>query len=130
MGTGHPVFQKAFTQLVKLQRPATPYIGRFATCQKCRTSPADGAKPYFAGGFQSNKLNESCVEMERFLVPHNVLFGTRTSPQLVLQTGTLYGFPTVGRCFSEERFLIEPTHVMLVRSCIAWSLPLAREAIP
>ena len=130
MGIGHPVVQKALTQLVKLHRPAMPYLGCFATCQKCRTSPADDAKPYFVGGSQSNELNESGVDIERFLVPHHVLFRTKTSPQTVLQTGTLYGFPTVTRCFSEGRFVIEPTHVMFARSCIAWSLPLAREAIP
>ncbi len=130
MGTGHTAVQKAFTQPAKSHRPATPYIGRFATCQKCRTSPVDGAKPYFVAEFQSNRLNESCVDIERFLVPHNVLFRTRPFRQTALQTDALYGFPTVARCFSEKRFVIEPIPVMLARFCTAWSLPLAREAIP
>jgi hypothetical protein len=48
----------------------------------------------------------------------------------VLQAGNLYGLPTAARGSSQGRFVNEPRGVMLARSRIRWSLPLAREEIP
>ena len=130
MGTSHRVIRKAIAQPAKLRRSSTPYVGCFASCQKCRTSLAGGADSYIVRRFKSNKLRQSHAGSERFSGPHNILFSARRSPETVLQPGNLYGFPTAGGGSSQGRLVIEPTRVMLGRSRIPRALPLAREAIP
>ena len=117
-------------QPAKLRGLSTSHGGGFASCQKCGPLRADGAHSYFVRRFESNKLSQSPAESARVPEPRWVLFGVKRSSQTVLQAGNLYGLPTVARGPSQGRFAIEPTGVVLTRSRIPRSLPLAREAIP
>lgn len=130
MVTSRRVVRKAIAQPAKTRRPSTPYVGRFASNQKCGTSRAGGADPYLVRRLRSTKLGQRAAESERISGPPNARFRAAKSQQTALQTGNLYGFPTVAKGFSEGRSLIEPTRVMLARCRILRVLPLAREAIP
>lgn len=130
MRTSDQVVRKAIGRPAKLRRPSRWRSGGFASCPKCGTSRVEGAHSWRIGRFESNNLRPPHAESARCRKPHSVLFGIRKSRQTALQSGNLYGFPTVARGFSAGHFVIVPTHVMLARFCIAWSLPLAREMIP
>src|SRR5208283_5828990 len=129
VGSSHRVVRKAIRQPAKPRGPSTSHGGRFANCSKCETCCADGAASYLVRRFESHKLSQSPAESARVPEPHRVLFGVRRFSQTVLQAGNLYGVPTVARGPSQGRFAIAPTGVVLVRSRIPRSLPLAREAI-
>jgi hypothetical protein len=128
--TSRRVVRKAIAPPAKPRRPSTPYVGRFASYQKCGTSRAGGADSYLVRPLRSNKLSQHTAESDRFSEPYNVHFGARRSPETVLQAGNLYGSPTAARGSSQGIFVIVPTGVVRARFRILWLLPLAREAIP
>jgi hypothetical protein len=130
VGTNHRVVRKAIAQSSKPRRPRTLYAGCFAIYKKCGTSLDVGADPHVPRRFNSNASIQPRAKAQRFFGLHNVVFDNRKFPQTKLRYGNLYGFPTAARGSAQVRLTIEPTGVMLARSRIRWSLPLAREAIP
>jgi hypothetical protein len=127
--TSPRVVRKEIVQPAKLRRPSTSHRKCFRSPQKCRISLPAGTNSSASRRLMSNAGNECTAKAHRLPRSHHVVFHLGQFPQVVLDPGNLYGFPTA-RGTSQNQSGSNPKRFLPVRSRILRALPLARATIP